>query len=275
MHYAYINGEILPIDQASIHITDLGLLRGYALFDYFRTYNGKPFQWEMYWKRFQESSAKMNIEIPITKQDAESVVKELFEKQHLEDCAFRFLLTGGFSLNSISSQKPNLIIRTENLPSVSPEEYETGMHVMTYSFVRDIPELKSTDYKHLLILQQKIKDAGCTDVLFHKDGLVSELSRSNVFHFSNGVLVTPSQNILNGITRQTVLQLAEKEFPIEIRDVSLEEFLSAEECFTTSSTKRILAITQIDGKKIGDGKPGPNTLKLQNKINSFTQNWGI
>jgi branched-chain amino acid aminotransferase len=273
MHHCYLNGEVKPITESFIHISDLGLLRGYGLFDYFRTYNGKPFQWELYWKRFDNSAQKMGIENPIAKETAYEIVTQLIQKSGLKECAIRFVLTGGYSPDGMSTSKPNLLMISEDIHHVDALSYQSGMKVMTYEFVRDIPEVKSTDYKHLLILQPTIKKAGVSDVLFHKNGEVSELSRSNVFHFKNNVLVTPNENILNGITRQTVLELALGKFKIEERPVSLAEFLNADEVFTTSSTKRILHISKIDDKVIGNGKIGKNTKVLQDQINSMTQNW--
>lgn len=273
MHHCYFNGVIKPLNDTQIHVSDLGLLRGYGLFDYFRTYNGRPFQWDLYWKRYENSAARMNIVNPISKADAYRIVMQLVEASGLEDCALRFVLTGGYAEDGMSMVKANLLIMSEDIHPVSKEDYQSGISVMTYEFVRDIPEIKSTDYKHLLILQPKLKEAKRNDLLFHKNGEVSELSRSNIFHFKDNVLVTPSNHILNGITRQTVLVLAKPHFKIEERPVSLEEYVAADECFTTSSTKRVLPVTLIDDKVIGNGVVGSKTAFLQKLIDDMVTNW--
>lgn len=273
MHHCYLNGKIKPLHDTKIHVSDLGLLRGYGLFDYFRTYNGKPFQWDLYWTRYENSASRMNIKNPISKEVAYKVVLELIKLSDLQECALRFVLTGGYAEDGMSMTQANLLIISEDIHPVAVKDYEKGISVMTYEFVRDIPEIKSTDYKHLLILQPKLKAAKRNDLLFHKNGEISELSRSNVFHFKDNVLITPSENILKGITRQTVLNLAKPHFKIEERPVSLQEFMNADECFTTSSTKRVLPITLIDDKEIGSGKVGQKTAFLQKLIDNMVSNW--
>lgn len=272
-HHCYFNGTILPADETRIHITDLGLLRGYGLFDYFRTYNGKPFQWDWYWERYTTSAALLGIPNPIAKETAQQIVHELIERSGLSDCAIRFVLTGGYAADSISMTQPNLLIISEDIHPVAEPEYLTGIKVMTYDFVRDIPTIKSIDYKHLMILQPQLKSIGAADVLFHHEGRISELSRSNVFIVQNGKLITPHRDILFGITRKTVLALADGVIPVEERDISLVECCTADEVFTTSTTKKVLPITQIDDHVIGTGKIGPVTQTLLEKINLMVDKW--
>ncbi len=273
MHHCWINGKVSEIATAQFHFNDLGVLRGYGLFDYFRTYNGKPFQWDWYWNRFEQSASILRIPISLSKDQTYQTVMHLLEKSGSKDCAFRFLLTGGFTEDSISMVEPNFFIISEDLHHDVHGEHERGIHVMTYEFVRDLPMLKSTDYKHLLILRHDFKAKGVTDVLYHKDGLISELSRSNVFIIKGNKLITPNENVLEGITRKTILQLAKDDFEIEIRPVTLEETLAADEVFTTSTTKRVLPITQIDGHVIASGKMEPKSKFLLEKIDQLIKNW--
>jgi branched-chain amino acid aminotransferase len=273
MHHCWLNGNVVAVDAAPFHFNDLGVLRGYGLFDYFRTYNRKPFQWDWYWERFERSAKILRIPLPLNQAETYAVVMDLLQKQGGKDCSFRFLLTGGFTDDSISMRKPNLIIISEDLHLDVPGEHENGIQVMTYEFVRDLPMLKSTDYKHLLILRHDFAEKQVSDVLFHKDGYISELSRSNVFLVKGQKLITPDQHILEGITRRTVLELARADFEIEIRPVSLQETLEAPEVFTTSTTKRVLPISKIDEVRIGEGKIGPGTRYLLDKINEKVLNW--
>lgn len=272
-HHCYFNGTLLPADETRIHITDLGLLRGYGLFDYFRTYNGKPFQWDWYWERYTTSATLLGIPNPVQKDEARQIVQTLIEKSELADCAIRFVLTGGYAADSLSMTQPNLLIISEDIHPVAEPEYDTGIKVLTYDFVRDIPTIKSIDYKHLMILQPKLKAAGAADVLFHHEGRISELSRSNVFIVQGGRLITPHRDILFGITRKTVLSLAEGGLEVEERDISLAECIQADEVFTTSTTKRVLPITRIDDHVIGSGKIGPVTQALLDKINAMVAAW--
>ncbi len=273
MHHCYFNGVIAPVNEVSIHHTDLGLLRGYGLFDFFRTYNGRPFQWDWYWERYERSARLLRIPSPVQKEEAYEIVMQLIRLSGDRDCSVRFVLTGGYASDSISMTSPNLLIISEDVHTTDPAEYEKGIKVITYEFVRDIPEIKSTDYKHLLILQPDIKAAGAQDVLYHKNRDISELSRSNIFIFKDDVLITPDENALKGITRRTVLELAKPHFKIEIRPVGLQELLEADEVFTTSTTKRVLPVVQVDDQLINTGTPGKNSAFLLGLINEMIEKW--
>jgi branched-subunit amino acid aminotransferase/4-amino-4-deoxychorismate lyase len=273
MHHCWFNGNITPASQTQININDLGLMRGYGLFDYFRTYNQKPFQWDWYWERYEKSAQQLRISNPIGKEEAFSVVMKLIEMHGKGEVAIRFILTGGYSYDSVTAAAPNLMIISEGIHYSAPDDYNKGIKVMTYEFVRDLPTIKSIDYKHYMILQSDLKVNAANDVLYHKNGEISELSRSNVFLVNGKKLVTPDKNILEGITRRTVLELAKNDFEIEIRPVSLEETINAQEVFTTSTTKRVLPISRIDDHIIGIGTIGPKTKFLLDKINSLVENW--
>lgn len=273
MHHCYFNGKITISAETQVGITDLGLLRGYGLFDYFRTYNSRPFQWDWYWERFERSAKLLKIPNPITKEEAYNVVNQLIKLSGKADCGIRFVLTGGYTDDSISMTKPNLLINSEDIHGVSETEYEQGIKVISYDFVRDLPEIKSTDYKHLMILRPTIKEAGASDVLFHKRGYISELSRSNVFIFKGNKLITPKTNILKGITRRTVIEIAKKHFEVQERSIKLTELLEADEIFTTSSTKRILTISKLNDSILGEGMVGKNTRFLQEEFNELIKKW--
>lgn len=273
MHYGYFNGAIAPADQLAVGVTDLGLLRGYGLFDYFLTYNGRIFQWDWYWARFQNSALRMHLPLPLSKEETEQVVMQLLEKSGLPDTAIRFVLTGGYSEDSISLEKPNLLILSEAVHPVPPIQYEVGIKVILDEYVREMAEVKSTDYKRVILLADEIRAAGANDILYQKGGEISELSRSNFFIIKGEKLITPNRHILHGITRRTVMQLAKADFQVEERPVLLSELYDADEAFTTSSTKMVLPITQIGELTIGEGKPGSKTHFLLDRFKELTKNW--
>jgi branched-subunit amino acid aminotransferase/4-amino-4-deoxychorismate lyase len=273
MHYCWFNGTITEAQQVKLHYNDLGLLRGYGLFDYFRTYNQKPFQWDWYWERFEKSAKLLKISKPVSKDQAYSIVMKLIEMQGKEECAIRFLLTGGYAFDSVNSLSPNLLIISEDLHASPEKDYLNGIKVMSYEYVRDLPTIKSIDYKHYMILQEDLKAQNASDVLFYKNGEISELSRSNVFAVKGDKLITPDNNILHGITRRTVLELAKNDFEIQERSLFFQELLDADEVFTTSTTKRVLPISMVDENVIGAGKIGPKTQYLLDKINNLVDNW--
>ena len=273
MHYGYLNGVIAPTDQLTIGITDLSLLRGYGLFDYFLTYNGRPFQWDWYWERFQNSAMRMHLPLPLGKEETYSILMELIERSGVDDVAFRFVMTGGYSADSITIERPNLLILTESIHPVPSIQYEQGIKVILDEYVREMAEVKSTDYKRVILLAQAIRSAGASDVLYQKGGEISELSRSNFFLVQGNRLITPNRHILHGITRRTILQLAQTDFQVEERPVLLSELYDASEAFTTSSTKKVLPIVQIGDLTIGDGEVGPAVRFLLERFNELIETW--
>lgn len=272
-HYGYFNGTIAPVDQLAVGITDLGLLRGYGLFDYFLTYNGRPFQWDWYWERFQNSASRMHLPLPLSKDRTYAILMDLLDRGDATDTAFRFVMTGGYSADSISVEQPNLLILAESIHPVPSVQYEKGIKVILDDYVREMAEVKSTDYKRVILMAEAIRSAGASDLLYQKGGEISELSRSNFFLVKGNQIVTPDRHILHGITRRTVIQLAQRDFQVEERPVLLSELYDADEAFTTSSTKKVLPITQIGELTIGDGHVGPVSRSLLEQFNEVIETW--
>jgi branched-chain amino acid aminotransferase len=277
MHYGYFNGTIAPTDQLAVGVTDLGLLRGYGLFDYFLTYNGRPFQWDWYWERFQNSATRMHLPLPIGKSETYAILMTLLERSIAAgapaDMAFRFVMTGGYAPDSISVERANLLILTEEIHPVPQIQYEQGIKVILDEYVREMAEVKSTDYKRVILMAQAIKSAGASDLLYQKGGEISELSRSNFFIVKGDRLITPNRNILHGITRRTIIHLAQNDFKVQERPLMLSELYDAEEAFTTSSTKKVLPITQIGELTVGEGHVGPKSKFLLERFNELVKNW--
>src|SRR5215217_7922424 len=181
--YQYFNGDILPIDNPVFKTNDLGLLRGFGLFDYFRTYNGVPFRWDDYWQRFENSARLLKLPVLISQQETEKVLADLYAMSGEQEVAFRFLLTGGYAPDSVHVVQPNFLIRTEPLPQDNPAGRLKGIKVLPYEYVRDLPEIKSTNYVHMILMADEMKVQRAADLLFHKHGEISELTRSNIFIF--------------------------------------------------------------------------------------------
>ncbi|MCY7356196.1 MAG: aminotransferase class IV [Rudanella sp.] len=273
MHYGYFNGSVLPTDQISVGVTDLSLLRGYGLFDYFLTYNGRPFQWDWYWERFRNSAAGLRLPLPFGKDETYAVVMDLLARTGQPDVAFRFVMTGGYSPDSISIGTPNLMILTEDIHPVPPIQYEQGIKVILDDYVREMAEVKTTDYKRVILKAEEIRAANALDILYHKDGEISELSRSNFFIVRGNKLITPNRHILRGITRRTIMELAQADFQVEERPLLLSELYEADEAFTTSSTKKVLPITQIGELMIGNGQVGIRSRFLLERMDELVAKW--
>lgn len=261
--FCFSGNKILAADDASIHPLDIGLIRGYAIFDFLRTANFKPLFFEAYLNRFIASAQHAHLPLGYTMEELKNIIYELIEKNKLEQGGIRMVLTGGLSANHFSPTTGQLFIFCEDLQMPAAEKYERGVKLVTEEYVRPLSSIKTTNYTFPVWLSAKWKEQAAEDVLYHCAGNISESSRSNIFMVKNGIVATPKSNILLGITRQNVLVLAGD---VEERDISLTEILNADEVFMTATTKRILPVTQIDGVLIKDGIPGPVTRQLMERF---------
>lgn len=275
MPYAqYFNDQILSNDTDLLKTNDLGLLRGYGMFDYLRTYQGVPFRWDDYWARFSNSARSLHLPLPLSQAETAEVLADLYKRADVAEVAFRFVLTGGYAADSVTVSQPNFMIRCEPLPKANPTAMREGIKVMPYDYVRDLPEIKTTNYLHMILQADAMKQQGATDLLFHKNGEISELTRSNVFIFKGDTLITPDRNVLHGITRRVMMELAAPHFEVQVRPVLFDEVLNADECFTTSTTKWALPIVQVGDYTIGSGTPGHRTLLMQELFTKLVEAWG-
>lgn len=262
----WVNGTWRQADQVSISINDLGFLRGYGIFDFFRIMDGKPIFLSDHLDRFLSSAEKMGIDHPYSKEDLHALIVSLGTKSTDSCLGVKMVLTGGDSLNGFEPilGKSNVYIFPGVFSFANPEG---GLHLISKRFQREMSDIKSLNYAFAIRNLADIKKQGGDDVIYFSDEYgVSESSRSNLFFVKNGVIYTPGQFILEGITRKQVLSLAAENFEVVIGDFTLEQFISADEVFTTGSTKRVLPILSIDGKKIGQGKRGPITANLYDEL---------
>ncbi len=146
--------------------------------------------------------------------------------------------------------------------------------MIPYAYVRDLPEIKVTNYLHMILMAGALREAGAQDLLYHDhSGQVSELTRSNLFLFKKDTLITPARNILHGITRKVVMELAAPYFPVEVREVTLNEVQEADEVFTTGSNKRVTQIRHLGDREIGTGFY-PHSDFIRERFDDYIRNWG-
>lgn len=261
--YCFANNQIISSEKAVIHPMDIGLIRGYGIFDFFRTSNYVPLFLTDYLDRFIRSAAKTRLILNPSKDEMASIILELIQKNDLKNGGVRMLLTGGVSDNHFSPVAGSMFIFCEDLDFPSPDKYENGVKLLSTEHVRAISDIKTTNYAFPVWHSGDWKSQGAEDVIYHHEGLVSESSRSNIFMIKNGEIATPDSHILHGITRKRILEISGK---VNIRPIKFEEIMDSDELFMTSTTKKILPITQIDDTKIGTGKPGPETKLLIEKF---------
>lgn len=261
--YIYLNTDFVEADKAVVHVSDLAIQRGYGIFDFFRVMNNVPLFLEDYLNRFYASAETMRLEVPMSRETFKSTLFELIKKNNLPMSGIKVILTGGYSPDGYQISKPNLIIQQAPLKFPPDTVQPEGIKIITHEYVREIPNVKTINYITGIWTQQKMVEQGAADVLYHMRGEVSEFPRCNFFVVKqDGTVATPSQNILHGVTRKHVLELAKKKFTVKEEVVTLSDVHQAREAFLTSTTKRIIPIVEVDDIRIGDGKPGTVTLTL-------------
>jgi len=273
--YCYFNGRIMPLRQAALPLNDIGVLRGYGVFDFLRTYGGCPFLLDQHWRRFSNSAKSLGLKIPLSKIRAEKIIKNLIRKNKLREATIRLVLTGGASDDTLhfDPRRANFFILISRVPEYSSSDYQRGVSVLASEFKRELPLVKSNNYITAVKFKNSAQARRHNELLYHYNNEVLEGATSNFFLFKKNILITPQSGVLSGITRNFVIKLAKNKFGVVERPVKLGELAGADEAFITNSTKEILPIVRIGKLKIGDGMPGPNTKLLMSMFKERVANY--
>jgi branched-chain amino acid aminotransferase len=268
----YIDGEFVPAGRASLPVDDLAILRGYGVFDFLRTYGGKPVFLGDHVARLQHSAAQIGLELPWHPQHIiDLVLKTLARNSHPES-NIRIVATGGSSPDFITpSGHPRLLILVTALMKTPQWWYRRGVNIITLHVRRSFPGAKSIDYiPATLALKTARRNDAIEAVYLDKSDRVLEGTTSNIFAFFGNRLVTPDKKILSGVTRKNIMRLAGELYALEVRQISREELLRASEIFITSTNKGVVPVVRVDETVIGQGAPGRCTLKLMDAFKAHT-----
>ena len=274
MTKVYINGKLLPKEQATVSVFDHGLLYGDGVFEGIRVYSGKVFLLKDHIDRLYESARAIRLEIPMPKSDMTAAVVSTVDANGIKDGYVRLVITRGAGTLGLDPRKtsdPQVIIIADTISLYPPEMYAQGLKLITASTIRNHPQalsarIKSLNYLNNIMAKIEGTDAGCVEALMlnHK-GEVAECTGDNIFIVSRGVLKTPSVDagILEGVTRNAVIRLAkEAGVPVEETTLTRHDLYIADECFLTGTAAEVIPAVSLDGRQIGDGKPGPITKEL-------------
>lgn len=267
-----LNDSIIDQKKAFIHVTDLALLRAYGIFDFFRLVGLRPLFLEDHLDRFLFSAGRMRLEVPMSRETLRTLILELIETNNIPNSGIRIVLTGGESPNGYAIGKPTLFALNEPINPLPPEHFTKGIKLISHEYLRDIPEVKTINYLVGIYKLPEVYAKGATDLLYHWEGRISELTRSNFFIVDqNGTIATPGEGILRGVNRNHVLKVAGAHFGTEERDIFMEELKTAKEAFITGTTKKVTPVVQVDDVVIGNGLPGKITLELQEKYDRYIE----
>ncbi|MCB0639378.1 MAG: aminotransferase class IV [Lewinella sp.] len=260
-----LNGRLLPQEEAAVGLTDLGLLRGYGIFDYFLFERFQARFVDDYLRRFYLSAGLLHLRVPIPMPEMYEQVQRLIDANGLPEGGIRLLMTGGYAADGYTPTTPNWAIMQGPFMRTPPEYYEQGVRLMLHAHQRDLPEVKSTNYFTGIRLQPMMRRMGAQYLLFHDtEGHISESDRSNFFLLTaEGELATADRGVLKGITRQRILEIArELGIPTRERPIHVEELEFAQEAFLTGTSKGVLPVVQVNQEVIGTGRPGPVAQRL-------------
>lgn len=271
----YVDGVFVPAAEAVLPLSDLAILRGYGVFDFMRTYGGRPFHLDNHIRRLQNSADLIGLYCPWSHDELSEIAEETLKRNDYPEANIRLLITGGDSDDSITPGKnPRLLVMVTPVKTFPASWYEAGVKIITAEATRYIPGSKSTDYIQAILTLDNARAVDAVESLYiDEQGRVLEGTTSNLFAVFNGQLVTPSADILPGVTRDVVLDIAASTFKPELRVVTRDELYKAEEVFMTSSNKEVLPVRQVDQEVIGNGQPGEVTRQVMDLFRAHTDRY--
>jgi branched-chain amino acid aminotransferase len=266
--YVLLNDALIREEEANLVITDLAIQRGYGIFDFLKTVAGEPVFFEDHLDRFFNSAAEMRLAVKYSREELKELIYTLIRKNQLDDSGIKITLTGGYSPDGFTIAEPNLIVTQHSFQINRDPEKSIG--IITYDYQRQFATAKTLDYLKAIWLQPVLKEQGADDVLYHDGGVLRECPRANFFLISpEGEVLTSVNHILKGVSRKHILNVASRNYPTGERDITLDDLRNAKEAFVSSTTKNILPVTRIDGKVLGDGRPGEVTRRLAKDYDNY------
>lgn len=267
----YLNGDMLPLEQAHVSVEDRGFLFSDGVYEVVRAYGGRFFQLEAHLLRLQHSAEGARLPLHRVVQDLPAVMKQLLMENKVQDTNLYIQYTRGVAhprTHAFPKEvHPTLLVMTMAIHALPPNALSDGVAVVTVPDQRwQRCDIKSTMLLPNILAKEQARELGAYEALLVRDGLVTEGSSTNTFAVFQGVLAThPSgPHILGGITRDVVVTVASTVgVALSEEPFSVEQLYQAEEAFLTSTTSEILPITQVDGRAIGNGRPGPVTMRLR------------
>jgi branched-chain amino acid aminotransferase len=282
----YIDGKFLPQSEAKVSVFDHGLLYGDGVFEGIRAYNGRVFKLDRHMDRLFQSAKAIDLKIPHTKEEIARIILETCRRNDIKEGYIRPIITRGPGDLGLDPRKcksgPTLIVIAQPSINLLGKVYDRGLKVVTSSYRRVPPQslspsIKSLNYLNNIMAKVEANQYGADEALMLDiHGYVSEASAENIFLVRNHTLVTPfTSTNLPGVTRETVLELAPT-LGLEAKEqfFTLYDVWSADEAFITGSAAEVAPVVEVDGRTIGDGKPGPTTKAIMKAFRDLVMSSG-
>lgn len=282
----YLNGDFVPAEEAKVSVFDHGLLYGDGVFEGIRFYNDRVFKLDEHLQRLYDSAKAIRLEIPLKIKEFEEVILETIRRNNLHDGYIRAVVTrgpGDLGLDPDKCPKPFVFVITASIVLYPEEYYEKGLSVITVPTRRNVPEalnprIKSLNYLNNILAKIEAKNANVIEsIMLSNDGYVVECTGDNIFIIKNEVVSTPPTYIgaLEGVTRNAVMDLARGMGLKVVEEIfNRYEIYIADECFLTGTAAEVIPVVKVDGRVIGNGKPGRITRELKERFGGLTQTTG-
>ncbi|HKW43430.1 MAG TPA: branched-chain-amino-acid transaminase [Thermoplasmata archaeon] len=282
----YVDGKFYPQSEAKVNVFDHGLLYGDGVFEGIRAYNGRVFKLERHMDRLFHSAKAIDLKIPLSKEEIAQLILETCRRNDIKEGYIRPIITRGRGDLGLDPRKcksgPSIIVIAQPSINLLGKVYDRGLKVVTSSYRRVPPQslspsIKSLNYLNNIMAKVEANQYGADEALMLDiHGYVSEASAENVFIVRNHAIVTPfTSTNLPGVTRETVLELAPS-LGLEAREqfFTLYDMWAADEAFITGSAAEVAPVVEVDGRSIGDGRPGPTTKKIMKAFRDLVMSTG-
>ncbi len=269
----YLNGKWVEEKDMIISALDLSVLRGFGVFDFLRTYGKTPFKLKEHIERFFNSAKIIGMHSIKNPFEIEEIVLAGIEKNRFENTTIKIVQTGGVSVDGfIPSGEPSFFVIFSPLTELTSKMYEDGIKLLTANLKRQLPYAKTLSYIAGIVEVQKAMKVGAKDILYiDNTGNIYEATRANFFAIKNNELITADKDILFGITRKVILEIAEKAGlkPV-LRFLNTVELNEIDEAFISSSSYELMPVTNINNVIIDSGKCGGKTMRLMEEFKKIT-----
>jgi branched-chain amino acid aminotransferase len=270
----YIDGKFYPKADAKVSVFDHGFLYGDGIFEGIRLYEGNVFRLEEHLERLEMSAKAILLQLPWTRKEIADIVCESCRRNNLTDGYIRLIISrgvGDLGLSPKTCPKPSIICIADKITLYPEALYTTGMKIITAATRRISPAalppmIKSLNYLNNILAKMEALQHGYHEcIMLNDQGYVAECTGDNIFLIHKGRLLTPASHAgaLIGITRQVALEVAEQ-LGLKVCETNLTRYdvWNADECFLTGTAAEVIPVIEVDGRIIGNGKPGPMTARI-------------
>ena len=285
--FIFLDGNLVKKEDAKISVYDHGFLYGDGVFEGIRSYNGNVFRLHEHLVRLYESAKSILLDIPYTIEEMTEIVKDTLKANQLQSAYIRLIVSrgvGNLGIDPSTCKVASVIVIAEPLALFPPHLYETGISIVSASSRRNrsdvlSPKTKTLNYLNNILVKLEATQAGVSEAMMMNDeGYVAEGSGDNIFIVKGNKLVTPPGYIgaLEGITRNAILEVArQRGYVAEEGVFTRHDVYVADEVFLTGTAAEVIAVVNVDGRIIGDGKPGKVTNDILKGFRDIVEKEGV